>query len=104
MRAFLYFIQAGEEGPIKIGIAANVTKRLDMLQTGNPEKLRIVGLLECHDSLEKVLHGRFRDGHIRGEWFDPWTPGLWELVTCVRRETYPSWLEEFLPQTTEHVV
>jgi hypothetical protein len=100
MRQFLYFIQAGEEGPIKIGIASNVTKRLSMLQIGNAEELRVLALLECHPSVEDLLHGRFAEGRIRGEWFDPWTPGLYELVVCVHRGLLPKWLQAFTPGTT----
>jgi len=31
---YLYFIQAGENGPIKIGVTDNIEKRLVTLQTG----------------------------------------------------------------------
>lgn len=42
----IYFIQAGESGPIKIGVALDPCKRLAELQTGHYEGLRIIGLMD----------------------------------------------------------
>src|ERR1700722_19951266 len=67
-----YFIQQGTDGPIKIGYTdIGVRMRLTQLQTGNPEKLNL--LLELPGSLEdeELLHQRFENYRIRGEWFHP---------------------------------
>lgn len=61
-----YFIQ-DPRGRIKIGIAENPRQRLRQLQTGNPEKLVLLGCIE--DDHEKDLHHKFRKYRVGGEWF-----------------------------------
>ena len=64
-----YFVQAGEDGPIKIGSTRNLVARFRALVTMSPLPLRLLGVMEgdheddCHTRL-----GAFR---IRGEWFVP---------------------------------
>jgi len=67
--SFVYFIQAGQTGPIKIGVAYDPVERLAELQVGNHEELRIVGLQLGTPSDEQLLHKEFASNHIRGEWF-----------------------------------
>jgi Meiotically up-regulated gene 113 len=70
----VYFLQAGHDGPIKIGWSADVRSRMSMLQTGQPHELRLLLLLEGGDQkTEKVMHRRFAASHLRGEWFRPST-------------------------------
>lgn len=71
---FVYFIQQSDHGPVKIGHTNNVQKRLDYLQTGNPELLytRItMGPMskKLAHRTEKTIHRRFADNSIRGEWY-----------------------------------
>lgn len=66
---FVYFIQAGN-GPVKIGVAAESSKRLAELQTGNAETLRIIATIEGDYAREGKLHARFSDHRLRGEWFN----------------------------------
>lgn len=69
-KAKLYFIQAGSAGPIKIGIADDVTVRLKQLQTGNHEELHVVKIIENASlGTESEIHERLRRFHIRDEWF-----------------------------------
>lgn len=68
-RRVVYFIQAGQHGPIKIGVASNVRKRLAALQTGHHTSLRIIGTVPGDAALERELHQRFAAHRIRGEWF-----------------------------------
>jgi len=70
-KRFTYFIQAGEGGPIKIGIATNVRARLSGLQTGSHEALRLIGAIPGGADAERFLHQLFAAHHIRGEWFRP---------------------------------
>lgn len=71
---FLYFVQETGSGYIKIGIARDVKKRLYELQTGNHNKLILLGLALFKSELavrrfEQRLHNRFSGGRVRGEWF-----------------------------------
>ncbi len=67
----VYFIQSGDAGPIKIGLAWDAHKRLAALQTGHPEELRLLGTIPGNAEVERRLHDRFSHCRIRGEWFAP---------------------------------
>jgi len=72
----VYFIQAGDKGPIKIGVARSVERRLEALQTGNHEELRIITKIMCEGlahayATERKFHKMFKKYRIRGEWFKP---------------------------------
>lgn len=68
-KEIVYFISAGLHGPIKIGKASDVKKRLQSLQTSSSEKLTILGVVSGEVGLEHRLHNKFDHGRIRGEWF-----------------------------------
>lgn len=66
----LYIIQAGKDGPIKIGITRNgVKNRIKSLQEGCPEKLRLLHVFKNGEFEEKKLHNLFKHLRIHGEWF-----------------------------------
>jgi hypothetical protein len=70
-RTEVYFIQAGDGGPIKIGISDNVPLRLNTLQTAHHETLRLLSRIPGGESDEAALHEQFAALRIRGEWFRP---------------------------------
>ncbi len=76
---FVYFIESGCGGPIKIGYAGNPYTRLDTLQCGNPDELYLLAVIPGDQVDEKNLHRRFRLDNTVGEWFAP-SPELWALV------------------------
>ena len=65
------FIQAGEDGPVKIGKAKNPQARLSVLQTGSSDRLYIRAILDAPDEAEKHLHKALASAKMRGEWFSP---------------------------------
>ncbi len=66
----VYFIQAGEDGPVKVGYTnGSVATRLSALQIGSHSDLRLLAVLRETQSYERYLHGIHRGQHIRGEWF-----------------------------------
>jgi hypothetical protein len=68
----LYFIQAGDNGPIKIGVARNFEKRLASMQSSCPELLIVLKVIpSAGHSMEKHLHRYFAAHRLRGEWFSP---------------------------------
>lgn len=72
---FVYFIQSGENGPIKIGVARNIEKRIEDLQIGNPCELHLLCTMPCDSKnhaffRERQLHKIFSKQRIRGEWFE----------------------------------
>jgi len=66
----IYFIQQGFRGPIKIGVAGDVHKRLASLQSASPQSLFLVGMKEGSYEEELKLHCKFNKNRIRGEWFN----------------------------------
>lgn len=67
----IYFIQAGENGPIKIGKTGNsIAQRLAQLQTCNPEKLRLIWIQKAGNITEERIHKELETYRIRGEWFE----------------------------------
>lgn len=66
---FVYFMQNGEKGPIKIGITFNVQRRLTQAQTFNYQPITLLGYLPANQRLESALLKRFAPFNMLGEWF-----------------------------------
>jgi predicted GIY-YIG superfamily endonuclease len=71
MTAGVYLIR-GENALIKIGCSSNVERRAALFQTGSPEALTIVHVIETeqYKQVERALHHRFAAQRRRGEWFE----------------------------------
>lgn len=67
--SFVYFIQHGDGGPVKIGRSREPDKRIGDLQTGNPRELHLRHVIPGDIRVEKELHRRFWPARIRREWF-----------------------------------
>ena len=65
----VYFVQAGEDGPVKIGFAKDARSRLSKMQSDNHETLRLVACYEGTTKDERGLHQIFSCHRVRGEWF-----------------------------------
>lgn len=67
----VYVIQCNEF--YKIGVARNLAKRLNEMQTGNPYELRVVLSIEVRGGssfdTERFLHTKFQAYRVRREWF-----------------------------------
>jgi hypothetical protein len=83
--SYVYFIQAGEDGPIKIGYSARPENRLRELQLGNWQDLFLLKKIRGSSELEATYHSKFADAHIRSEWFHPIAP-LTELIEGLESE------------------
>ena len=69
---YVYCISGGDS--VKIGIAKDPRKRLNALQTGNANPLKILGTIKFPTKMqakqkEAVLHKRLRRFRQEGEWF-----------------------------------
>lgn len=67
---FIHQISTGEPR-LKIGRAKDICRRRDILQTGNPETLVLVGWINTNaeSALEAQLHRKYSARRIAGEWF-----------------------------------
>lgn len=69
----VYVIQAGEQGPFKIGHVrggrGEVAQRRTALQCGCPEELIVRAVVPGGIEIEELLHRFFERYRVRGEWF-----------------------------------
>lgn len=55
----VYFIRAGNRGPVKIGWAKDVAARMATLQAGNHCALQVIRIIDAPRAAEKWLHHHF---------------------------------------------
>jgi predicted GIY-YIG superfamily endonuclease len=86
----VYVIGPGD-GPLKIGLARDLQRRLYTLQTGNQQELHIFWsykLLRKAEAraIERAAHQSLKDKRIRGEWFDcsidEAIDAIWQHIDC----------------------
>jgi hypothetical protein len=65
----IYFIQAGDDGPIKIGYAANVDQSITKWQGGSPVPLRLLTTLDGSLGVEVYLQAKFLHLRQSRKWF-----------------------------------
>lgn len=68
----LYILQSHSTGAIKVGRSDDPGRRLGEVQTGNPNRLRIILVAEGLGHREREVHRslrRHRTRHADGEWF-----------------------------------
>jgi hypothetical protein len=95
----IYFLRAGPDGPVKIGRARDVARRVRTLQTGSAVQLLLLGVIPGVAKLERQLHHRWRRCRIRGEWFTP-SP---ELLTHIDALIHPPAPEPLSPQRAREI-
>lgn len=65
----VYFLRASAQGPIKIGKARDITRRVATLQTALPDELHLLLTIPGYGHEEAWFHKRFEHLRLRGEWF-----------------------------------
>lgn len=82
---YLYVIRCARTRYFKIGVAKNYIKRIEDLQRANPLRLDIAYtfLLPGESNIERILHKKFSEQNIRGEWFDLTDEDISELLRIV---------------------
>lgn len=68
---YVYFVQKGDVGPVKIGFAKDVRQRCNGLQTSSEQRLCLLGVIPGTPALEKKIHAELRHHRLSGEWFCP---------------------------------
>ena len=67
----LYLMQAGDDGPVKIGRANDPIRRATELQSGCAQRINLRAVLPGRGSEERGVHEAFRNSRLHGEWFTP---------------------------------
>ncbi len=105
MTGFVYFIQVGADGPIKIGYSrTDPLRRMGQLRAGCPWELRLVGAIRGTKFDEKRLHEKFSQFKLRQEWFCPdvdireilFLPALRYRRRTLRLIVQSRWRDQFL--------
>jgi len=65
----VYFVESGEDGPIKIGWSQDVERRIAELQVANAHKLNLLGVVPGTMKNEGELHAKFAHIRMEAEWF-----------------------------------
>ena len=65
----VYFVQSGEDGPIKIGWTQDIERRIAELQTANAHPLKLLGEVPGTMRDETAMHARFSHLRMEAEWF-----------------------------------
>ncbi|HXI11334.1 MAG TPA: GIY-YIG nuclease family protein [Thermoanaerobaculia bacterium] len=94
---YLYVIQSGAF--VKIGRARDIASRLQNLQIGSPEPLRLLAVAPTHWTLEDVAHRAFAEAREQGEWFRL-TPEIAGFIKHLRSGANP--LTFFWPDAVTH--
>ena len=73
-KTYVYFISEGIHGPVKVGYAYDIARRMSFMQSLNSRELKFRFAIGCESTkeakaLEKRLHHCLRHYYIRGEWF-----------------------------------
>lgn len=84
----IYFVQGGNDGPIKIGYTHNdIDARLSNFQVGSPEPLTLVASAPGGRHTERAIHIRFDHLRLHGEWFEPETELLDYIASIANTES-----------------
>lgn len=68
-KGYVYLIKNEQTQNVKIGYSANPKRRLKDLQTSTDCELKLIACIKGDIALEQALHQKFKDFHIRNEWF-----------------------------------
>ncbi len=80
----VYFLLDTVQKVVKIGVAANLDARLNNLQGGNVNPLRILVSVPGGRKLERQFHQRLAHLRLRGEWFKD-CPELRKLICEIKQ-------------------
>lgn len=83
-RSWLYFAQAGDVGPVKIGRSRQVDQRIIALGTASPVPVRLLGTIPETWLSEQDAHAALHRLRLHGEWFKP-EPIVLALADAGRR-------------------
>ena len=71
VKGWVYLIEAGKGGPVKVGWAKDPQRRMSNLQAGHPEQLSLLAVIPGTRHLEGEIHRKLgRHANRGGEWFD----------------------------------
>jgi hypothetical protein len=83
----IYFIQAGEEGLIKIGCAIAPWKKIKQLQLGSATNLILLKTIPGNEKKRKEIHTYLSTYNKQGDWFYPTTEVI-KFIESIKEVEY----------------
>lgn len=77
---WVYFLRDDEARAVKIGFSRDPIRRIQQIQTSNPNRLRLLGAIRSVEAFEQFLHWSNRDRRMSGEWFNDTDGGLSSIL------------------------
>jgi hypothetical protein len=81
----IYFLQSGDDGPIRIGWTLYFTSRLRAHREASPTPLRVLGTMKGGFKKMRAIYDQFQEHWIDKEWFNPAS----NLLTFIAENTTP---------------
>ena len=85
----VYFLQLGDGGPIKVGVAVNPLTRMANIQAGSSVPVFLRGVVPGSYDKEREIHQHLAGHRIRGEWFTPAPEVLVYVRRLIREAAFP---------------
>jgi len=82
---WVYCIRDDTAQAVKIGFSRNPKRRIAQLQTANPTRLRLIGVMESVEAFEQFMHWTHRERRLYGEWFDDADEGVSNIFALMAR-------------------
>ena len=81
-KGWVYVVQMGPGGPVKIGYSKNPYTRINHMRTSWPYEPIVLAVFAGDRDKEREIHHRMRKYRMRGEWFLPAQEVLNLAATC----------------------
>lgn len=80
----VYFIQERDNprGPVKIGHSVDPFRRFLLIRANSPVDLTLRATIAGDADVERRFHNRFRDSHMRQEWFY-WSEDMEHVLSAI---------------------
>ena len=87
-QGWVYCIRDDAAQAVKIGFSRNPSRRFRQIQTANPNKLRMVAVMQAVEAFEQFLHLSHAERRLSGEWFDDTDGGVSSIFSMTASEKF----------------
>ena len=86
----VYIMRNGNKNKFKFGVSKHPKKRVKQLQTGNPNKIKILFICVIDPNVkprdvETIIHNFLKENnkHVNGEWFELSEDNVFNIAKCM---------------------
>ena len=85
-KSYVYLLQYSDTSPIKIGYSQNPEARAAQMTASMKKKVYLVDKFPAGKPIEQLLHERFADFRLYGEWFE-YSPNIIQCLQELRQQS-----------------